>query len=499
MTAVDAPPRPAPPRAARTRLTLPGRLLRLELRRNAMIWMLPLIAVLFWLDAYHKSGLIGPDYLGVILQHHVFLDIAPFTAGAAAWMGSREDRRRTADLVAVTARPRWTGRLATWAATAGWAIVAFTGCVAVLYKSTAGEIGWGVAQWWWVAVCGTGVLMCSALGFAAGSLFPSRFTAPLTAAAVFIAVPATFSGGYDASSGYALISPVNAPLQPGVFYAYLPDLSIDQVLFLVGLTIALLGALGLPAVNGARWLRGTAAGITALGLVAAATAFGLAGTARMGTYGVDIPALHDAAADRPIPYTPVCTGGAIPICLHPGYQATSSDVTAALGPLFAETAGLPGAPVRVDQVATPISPQVAYLNASVGGSPTELRLPLYWSATDTPPTADFISQIQVEAGPVIVDSVIDPAVADSDAIRGDATQQAVEVALLEAAGMPLVAPNSAAALAGWPPTITGPKPGSPVYVAAKRFAALPATARHAWLVANLTALRAGRITLGQLP
>ena len=42
-------------------------------------------------------------------------------------------------------------------------------------------------------------------------------------------------------------------------------------------------------------------------------------------------------------------------------------------------------------------------------------------------------------------------------------------------------------------------PGSPADAAAQRFAALPAAARHAWLAAHLTALRAGRITLRELP
>jgi hypothetical protein len=42
-------------------------------------------------------------------------------------------------------------------------------------------------------------------------------------------------------------------------------------------------------------------------------------------------------------------------------------------------------------------------------------------------------------------------------------------------------------------------PGSPYDAAAKRFAALPAAARHAWLEAHLTALRAGRVTLSELP
>jgi hypothetical protein len=377
--------------------------------------------------------------------------------------------------------------------------VAYAGCVAVLYASTAGQISWSVAQGWWVAVTGTGVLMCTAFGFAAGSFFPSRFTAPLTAACVFFAVPATFSTGYGATSGYALISPVNAPLQPGLFYTYLPDLSIAQVLFLAGLTFALLGSLGLPAVSGGRWRRCTAACVTAVGLAIAATAFGLAGTARMEPYGVDIPALHDAATDRPIAYTPVCTSGEIPICVHPAYQAALPDLTAALGPLLAQTAALPGAPVRVGQAATPLSPQATFLDASIGGSPTELYLPLYWSAAGGQPTAEFISELQAEAGPAILDSVIDPAAADSGALGGDPAQQAVEAALLEEAGIVLIAPNSPGAQSGWPPGITGPAPGTPVRAAAERFSALPADSQHSWLAANLAALRAGRIALGQLP
>ena len=35
--------------------------------------------------------------------------------------------------------------------------------------------------------------------------------------------------------------------------------------------------------------------------------------------------------------------------------------------------------------------------------------------------------------------------------------------------------------------------------AVRRFAALPAGARHAWLTTHLAALRAGHITLAQLP
>ena len=63
-------------------------------------------------------------------------------------------------------------------------------------------------------------------------------------------------------------------------------------------------------------------------------------------------------------------------------------------------------------------------------------------------------------------------------------QQAVEDALLTAVGsQPLSAGVTSAG----------------VSAAAQRFATLPAGARHAWLAAHLAALRAGKITLAQIP
>jgi hypothetical protein len=44
-----------------------------------------------------------------------------------------------------------------------------------------------------------------------------------------------------------------------------------------------------------------------------------------------------------------------------------------------------------------------------------------------------------------------------------------------------------------------PQPGSPADRAARRFAALSPAARHAWLAGHLAALRAGRVSLAQLP
>ncbi len=66
------------------------------------------------------------------------------------------------------------------------------------------------------------------------------------------------------------------------------------------------------------------------------------------------------------------------MCLNPAYRRWLPDVNAALAPVLAEVAGLPGAPVRVTQVAAAYRaghggpPQVI----SLGGSPPVLHLSL---------------------------------------------------------------------------------------------------------------------------
>ena len=138
----------------------------------------------------------------------------------------------------------------------------------------------------------------------------------------------------------------------GTFYAYLPDLPIAQVMFLTGLTAAVLGALALPTGSGARSLRRSAVAVTTAGLLAAGTAVALAGTGRLDAHGmIAIPALHDAASDRPLRYTPVCSHTAIPVCLNPAYASYLPATQAALAPMLDQIAGLPGAPARISQAA----------------------------------------------------------------------------------------------------------------------------------------------------
>ncbi|MCW3817410.1 hypothetical protein ONA91_23445 [Micromonospora sp. DR5-3] len=488
MTAAPVVPAPARPvRALRVPLTAAGRMLRLELRRNVMPWLLPLTAGLFWFITYRPSMAYPPmwNLRAMTMQGTSLAVLVPTVVGAAAWLGSREGRHGMAELVSGTARPRWFRQLAAWAATTCWAVVAYLGCVGVLYGVTARQAAWGGPLWWPVVVGVASLPAFSALGFVAGALRPSRFTPPLVAVAAFLAfeISAQFIHG---DHSYWQVSPLVAgPWEIGpdegvaTFYPYLPDLPIAQVMFLAGLTAALLGALGVPAGAGGRWLRGSAAATAVVGLVVAATAVGLAGTGRLDVHGmIAIPALHDAADDDPIRYSPVCSRTAVPVCLHPAYAGYLPVVVDALEPVLREVAGLPGAPARISQVAATYRQdpgngvRIGRAGPPVSGTPPVFHLVLPSHLARRTATGDFAAEVRATVGRDLVDAVVGGGRGATPA------QQAVADGMLRTSTLP---------------------PGSPAAAAARRFAALPAAARHAWLVDHLAALRTGDVTLGQLP
>jgi hypothetical protein len=512
MTALGAPARARPPRAARISPAAAGRLLRLELRRNAMTWMLPLLAALFWFDTYRRSTLIPPLWTvrSMTMQWRAMFEFLPFVAGVAAWMGSRDGRRRITDLVGVTARPRWARQLSCWAATTCWALAAYLGGAAVLYGVTAAQATWGGPLWWPLAVGAACIAAATALGFAAGALLPSRFTPPLAVVAMVMLLVVVSPKATANNNPYGRLSPLPTNTlggSLGIFQPFVPGLSIVQLMFYGGIAVAVAGALGLPAGSGGRWLRAAAAAVTVAGLAAAGTGARLAGTSYATANGVVIPALHDAASDRPIPYTPACDRGrsTILVCLHPALEAYLPALTAALDPLLREVAGLPGAPVRVTQAAglgqTKIDP---VMGGTISGSPPVLYLAVTVPIdTNQYTTADFVDPLQIGAAITITHTVIGVGVFGG----GSVAQQAVAAGLVKAAGVSLATPGGPPGPGRQDPEGQGkvqlagmmPTPGSPAYAAAQRFAALPAAARHAWLAAHLPALRAGHVSLAQVP
>ena len=271
-------------------------------------------------------------------QGHTIIDFGPFVASVAAWMGSRDGRRRTADLVTATARPRWTAQLVTWAATAIWAVGAYLVFVGVMFAVYAGQHLQGQPPWWWVAAGAAAVAAFSAAGFAVGAFFPSRFAAPLAAFGGFLAMMMSSQTGFSHTSGWAWILPTNSNgnFQPdsGMLYPYLPDLPIARIMLLAGLAVVFLGLTGLPAAAGGPRLRQVAAAVTVAGLAPRGprSAWPIRpGSDRTGSSSrrCTMPRTTSSAATAP-----VCGRAAgRRVCLNPAYQSDLAGVTAALSPV----------------------------------------------------------------------------------------------------------------------------------------------------------------------
>jgi hypothetical protein len=485
-----------------------AKLLRLELRHNAMAWMLPVAIGLFYVTSYRKLAAMPPlwNVRADGLQSGAILAFITPAVGAAAWMGAREARRRVSELTASTARPRWARLLTVWAATCCWALAGYLVCVAAAYGMTARQAHWGGPLWWPVAVAGVSLPALTAIGFAAGTLLPSRFTPPLAAVGAFFALALSTELIVGSQSYWQIAPLVTGPWDDGhdagvaTFYRYLPDLPIAQLMFLGGLTVAVLATLALGRNSGGPRLRAGAAVLTAAGLLAAGTAVDLAGTGRMNAHGmIAIPALHDAANDQPIRFTPVCSRTAIPVCLNPAYASYLPAVMTVFRPVLSQIAGLPGAPVLVSQAAARYqqgagnSIRISLDLPGPGGHQAVryLLLPDQLAGPAMTP-GELASDLRWSAAPALLVTLI------GDNAGSSPAQQAVTTAMMVIAGLPVPGrpPATVIEVIGPLPEVA---PGSPAYAAARRFAACPAPVRRAWLAAHLTALRAGRVTLAQLP
>ena len=283
-------------------------------------------------------------------EGHTINDFGPFVAGVAAWMGSRDGRCGLSDLVTAASRPRWAAQLATWAATAIWAVAAYAVFVGVMFARLRPPGRRGHAA----VVVGRRRRHGGDRVQRRGVRHRSLLAEPVRRGGSRVhRVPGPGAGyqiGFKHASGWALILPTNfngnfdgnAQVDSGVFYSWLPDLPIARIMFLAGIALVALGLTGLPARAGSRRLRRAAAVVALVGVALAGTAAGLAGTAQTAAEGVVIPALHDAASDAPLTYTPVCGHAAgVQVCLNPAYGRWLPDVTAGLTPVLAEVTGLP--------------------------------------------------------------------------------------------------------------------------------------------------------------
>jgi len=132
----------------------PARVLRLEIRRSVVPWAVPLLVALFLFDTYRTAAGLPPVWTvrSSVITDNLLEEFIPFAAGLAAWVGSREGRRKTRDLLATTVRPALARQACALGATLFWLLLVFLAGVVVLYVATALQATWGGPPLWPVAV-----------------------------------------------------------------------------------------------------------------------------------------------------------------------------------------------------------------------------------------------------------------------------------------------------------------------------------------------------------
>jgi len=439
-----------------------GRLLLIETRRGAGLWLFLALPIFFWL--HRELPQIAPYWFETSLTVRDGITIVgPALAGVAAWLAGREGRRGLGELLRTTPRPAFARRLNAYAGVALCGILAYCLIGLAVMAFSWSRASWGGPIFGPMIVGLVAVPVYAALGFAVGRRLPSRFTPPLIV--IVLLFLQMFVG--QQYGWYAFLSPV-VSINGAVWWEIQPDLAAQQSLFLLSVGGTALASLAFRS----RFQRTSVLGaaICAL-LVVGATALVWPDAPIRG--GQELSTDPRYRSFPVIHYAPVCVAAPLTVCVHPAYRATLADNTATLNRLLAPILGLPGVPTRAEQGAPNLraDPTGATLWFSLYGQPEYLPL---------------------SAVPRLMRDPYDPRAAATRCPASDpqscaSAQAVIGRWLLHRVG---IADERSSGLF----------PNTPATSAAMdRFAALDATVQRDWLATHFADLRAGRLTLEELP
>ncbi len=483
------------PASSVTRSSGPGRvlatirsflmLLGLEIRRSQGYWLLPLM---IGIGVYAPSidhlpdVVLWPEMSHATLQAYVV--VGPLAAALAAWLVDRERRRRMRSLVDSFPGSGFQRDLLTLGTASFWGLAGYAGVAAWFCGLAVPQATWGGPDVGLMATGAIAVVAFAAVGVLIGRLLPGKFS-PLLAlgATFFLTIGADlFKITYDDGSyrnPIQLLMPygLSRASYPSVFYRENQEFVLEVGLWmaaLAGLLIAVIAVLRSRAV--VNWL--ALAGTLILAGMAAAPLIDPAPTWGPQSWTV-------------IDYTPVCQEqGGFEVCLHPAYETELDETAEQVSSTFGPIQGLEGVPTRWEQA-----------NPALGGGSEELGL---------------IDQVGYQYGMLGSVSRIFSIVESSQHPQRPASQIVIMEWLVGQSELDV--PGWDAGWFGWPSEIpvttqdygngmtgTGPDEAemaafqSTMDAARERFAALPAAEQRAWLEANWDALRAGDLTLDDLP
>lgn len=449
-----------------------GRLLWIEFRRCGGYWMLPLILPLVWLL---NSGSDNRDvvlwFRTSIVTFQSYVVIGPLVAGLTAFLAGRERRRRAADLIATAPFSPFRHDLLLFGAGAAWGLVAYA-IVGGWYLGRAMLFAtWGGPDLGWLAVGALAIVVHSAFGLLVGRVIPGRF-----AALVAVALPIAFAIGVET---YRSVNG-QQPLRPLSPFSQSLNFSVEAA---DGLPVALAGNV--------LWLSG------ALSVVLATVALVRLGTSpvRLGGLGVSLLVASFGAytlfdplpmngyrQESEEPFEWSCqTEAGIEVCMHPAYEARLDDAAAGIARVVAPIAGLPGVPTRWQDQRGRSS--WTNLDEGIGNVYAYSDQTIVWSVADEVFLGDPGER---PASQLVIMSVLE-------------WRAGVDASGWDYYGWPAEAMTVTRDGSRWPDESRLVELQPKMAAAVERFFALSPERQRAWLEANWDALRAGELTLEDMP
>lgn len=471
------------------------RLASMDFRRGYGFWLVPALIALGCLY-YARASQPDPVLWGYRSVHlsWSFAILGPVGAAWGAWLAGRERRSRTETLLASTSTSTMARDLRALLAPTIGALAAYAGIGAFVLTRTAMETTWGGPVWSVILYGAWMITAYTVVGTVAGLLVPARLTPMIAGFGLLLFTTLTYTY-FDTQSAFRYLTPFRWVSDP---HAY------DDVLFhgarsggslvipfALALGVALAAAAMMLAVRSG-WRRASLIGVVAALVLVPSVDAAIAPLGQPAQYRFEPLSGLEVGAHGPVENPPVvCAGEIVETCIHKAFASDLDAVAAQVDATLAPVAGLPGVPTRFEQ------------RADLPSSGDTARFTETWQWGN----ASFVVE-QVAIGHLFPDA--SRAGGDRPAAQTPA-QAAIGLWLArQAGGVGFLTTDIAgyefpradgqpsdAEIATWRADVDAIH--AEIDAAAERFAALSPEEQRAWLDANWEGLRAGDLTLEDLP
>lgn len=445
------------------------RMMRINVRRSYGIWVMLatiILAALFISQTALTEVVLWNDW-----SNHVgrmFIVVGPIYAIWSAILAQRDRAPNRAELLATIANSRIRRELSVAVACVLIATFCYGVTAALVLGFAATRATWGGPDLWLVLFGAAMTGLFAMVGWLAGTLAPGRLTPIIAGMIPLFYTVVSYTWGLSGSNLSAL--------QP---YRYVVNsIGGSQILFYEfprypgaphpgGGALLAIGVMGLLIAAYLLWRKS----FGAVGALTLASALLIPGW----SVAADVEHVERLEPISDVPM--VCGGEVVELCLHRAYEAQLDDGVAFATDFYVPVIGLPGVPEVVTQ-----QPRV--------GEATTGLLPLnaYWTGSN------IESVLATSMGYALASDQPDTGIGTLNA-----SQHAILTWLTEQTGGEwLIGPVAEIGFSAFDSEVYQ-QYQTDVAAAAERFAALTPQEQRAWLEANWDMLRAGELTLEDLP